>query len=70
MLHNDNWQAIALRRIFSDTLELTKSYNEFFNCTTDQDLKNFLNEITPDLVAVQMKLQDKLREKQIAAPAL
>lgn len=65
----NNWQAKALHRILSDTQELAKSYNELFNHSTDPQLKNFLNDLTPELIAIQMKLQDRLRE-QITAPAV
>lgn len=61
MYNNLNWQKIALNRITNDTKELAASYNEVFNATTSLELKQFLNEITPDLIAIQLKLQDKLR---------
>lgn len=53
--------SLVLRCILRDIRELTTAYNDVFNKCDSQDLKHFLNDLTPDLIAAQMKVQDKLR---------
>lgn len=60
-----NWQLIALRKLIADTHELTQSYNEFFNETTDPGLKELFNTVTPNIIAVKMLLQDTYRAKSL-----
>jgi len=51
----------ALNRLIHETHLLSQEFVTTFNGATDPDFKSFLNEISPNLIAIKMLMQDRLR---------
>lgn len=59
------WEETALNSLIYQTDKLSKEYVQYFNGThNNPDFKNFLNDVSPNLIAIKMQLQDRLRSLQ------
>lgn len=67
MVKNQNADAQALRAIIRNLQSATARNTKLHNKTNDVGLIRLLNEVNPDIIALTMKLQDRLRNLQQSA---
>lgn len=64
------WEETALNSLLYQTDNLSKEYVQYFNGSSlHPDFQKFLNEISPNLIAIKMQLQDRLRALKQEQPA-
>lgn len=67
-MSNLSYQIADLQRLIKATHNLSEEFVAAFNETDSREFQNFLNELTPNIIAAKMMLQDRLRAIQQQQP--